>query len=87
MSESIEKLYEGTLLTFEFPFPDSELISISEDYSRARNELLIALGDNKGCLERLEEAQQRHMNYKCRKEFDKGFRVGGKIILEVLGKK
>lgn len=87
MAENIEKLYLGTLLTNEFPLTDNEMIAISEEYCQAREELLVILGDNRGFLMRLEEIQERHMKYRCRKEFDKGFRVGGKIILEVLGKK
>ncbi len=87
MGKDIESLYYSDLVTSDIEFDGVEAFSISEIYSKAEEDLRKALGDKKDLLKPYQEAMELYRDMKCRKAFEKGFRIGGRIVLEVIGKR
>ena len=87
MGKDIESLFYSNLVTTDIEFDGVEAFSISEIYSKAEADLKEALGDRKDLLKPYQEAMELYRELKCRKAFDKGFRIGGRIVLEVVGKR
>ena len=87
MGKDIESLFYSNLVTMDIEFDGVEVFDIAEVYSKAEADLKKALGDKKDLLKPYQEAMELYRDLKCRKAFEKGFRIGGRIVLEVVGKR
>ena len=87
LGKDIESLFYSNLVTMDIEFDGVEVFGIAEVYSKAEADLKKALGDKKDLLKPYQEAMELYRDLKCRKAFEKGFRIGGRIVLEVVGKR